>query len=73
MPTPADRAVATNAAMQRALYVEGRGLYRLTTAADSPLAYAWEFSRALLGGLCLAGVRGIGGGYAATRRSDIPT
>ncbi|MBV9170082.1 MAG: hypothetical protein JOZ81_08370 [Chloroflexi bacterium] len=47
------RASAAYDAMQRSMSA-GRGLYRETAAADSPLAYVWPFSRALLGTLCLA-------------------
>jgi hypothetical protein len=55
----ADRALATYAAMQQALYVSGQiSLYRETAPAtgDNPFAYVWPHSRALVGSLALAGM-----------------
>lgn len=62
-PTPATfgaRAVAAYAAMQRFFYVpDGTSLYSLTfprPASGQRYAYVWEFSRALLATLALAGL-----------------
>jgi hypothetical protein len=56
--TSALRASAVYEAMQRALYIpNGRGLYREEASSNSAIAYVWPFSRALLGTLCLAGIR----------------
>jgi hypothetical protein len=55
--TNAERAMATYAAMQQFMYItDGASLYRETATAGDAYAYAWPFSRALLGTLCLAGV-----------------
>jgi hypothetical protein len=58
--TNADRAVAAYNAMQKHFYVpDGKSLYRLTypfSRGDKPYAYLWEFSRALVCTLALAGV-----------------
>jgi glycosyl hydrolase family 76 len=64
----AERAAATYAAMQQALYVSRQtSLYRETTPAGggNPFAYVWPQSRALVGTLALAGMPG------AEFRSDV--
>ncbi len=60
--TNAKRAVAAYDAMQKNFFVQdGKSLYRQTFPSTYPLSgnpysYLWEFSRALLGTLALAGV-----------------
>jgi hypothetical protein len=55
-----DRAQAAYTAMQTSMYVsDGTSLYRETAPPSGPVyAYLWPFTRALLGTLALAGVRG---------------
>jgi Glycosyl hydrolase family 76 len=66
------RASAAYDAMQHWLYIGGgRGLYRETAAPNSPVAYVWPYSRALLGTLCLAGIRGNQATYRAAVQDRI--
>ncbi len=55
-----ERATAAYTAMQTTMYVsDGTSLYHETSPASGPVyAYLWPFTRALLGTLALAGVRG---------------
>ncbi len=67
-----DRALAAYTAMRESMAIaDGRGLYHLTADATSPVAYLWEFSRALLGTLCLAGIRGDLSSYTAAARERL--
>jgi hypothetical protein len=60
--TNANRAVAAYNGMQKNFFVQdGKSLYRQTfpttyPRSGNPYSYLWEFSRALLGTLALAGV-----------------